>query len=141
MIGSRYATIDFHYVGASMLLVALWTPCARPQPKPTREREVIDGITTKRVIPGAPYDLAGKRIVFTNWHYIQPGDLDWRTSDGKSVYVRGDEGPFSARHVGMSAPHGIRIIAEKPQIVGPLDRPHRMIVRDGKVYKGWTDSD
>jgi hypothetical protein len=43
--------------------------------------------------------------------------------------------------VGINAPHGIRIVAERPQILGPLERPHRMILRDGDVYKGWTDSD
>ena len=104
-------------------------------------RKVLDGITTRRVVQGAPYELAGKRVVFANWYYIQPGDLDWRDSEGKSVYVSGDEGPFGARHVGINAPHGIRIVAEKPQILGPIDRPHRMILRDGGVYKGWTDSD
>ena len=25
---------------------------------------------------GKPYDLAGKRIVFTNWYYVQPGALN-----------------------------------------------------------------
>ena len=102
---------------------------------------MLEGITTRRIVPGAPYELAGKRVVFTNWYYIQPGDLDWRNAEGKSVYVSGDEGPFGARHVGINAPHGIRIVAEKPQVLGPLDRPHRMILRDGDVYKGWTDSD
>ena len=56
------------------------------------ERPVVDGITTRRLVPGAPYELAGKRIVFTNWYYIQPGDLDWRDAKGKSVYVHGDRG-------------------------------------------------
>jgi len=105
------------------------------------ERKVLEGITTKRSVQGAPYELAGKRIVFANWYYIQPGDLDWRTTDGKSVYVHGNVGLYDAHHVGINAPRGIRIVAEKPQVMGPLSRPHRMILRDGNVYKGWTDSD
>jgi len=129
-------------VGAVLLLAALSASRAWSQPTPAPERKLLDGITTGRTIPGAPYELAGKRIVFTNWYYIQPGDLDWRNDEGKSVYVAGDEGPFAARHVGINTPHGIRIVAEKPpQILGPLDRPHRMILRDGNLYKGWTDSD
>jgi hypothetical protein len=44
---------------------------------PAPAREVVPGISTDRVIPGTPYELAGKRIVFTNWYYIDPGDLDW----------------------------------------------------------------
>ncbi len=98
-------------------------------------------MTTRRIVPGAPYELAGKRVVFANWYYIQPGDLDWRNDAGKSVYVDGNEGPFGAHHVGINAPRGIRIVAEKPHVVGPVERPHRMVVRDGDVYKGWTDSD
>ena len=77
----------------------------------------------------------------SNWYYIQPGDLDWRDDKGKSVYVSGDAGPFGARQSASTRRDGIRIVAEKPQILGPLDRPHRMILWDGKVYKGWTDSD
>lgn len=90
---------------------------------------------------GAPYELAGKRMVFANWYFIQPGDLDWRDDDGKSVYVSGNEGPFGAHFVGIRAAHGIRICAEKPEVVGPLERPHRMILQNQGLYKGWTDSD
>ena len=141
MVDSMSAVKLCRRIGTGTLLAAVWTSTAWSQPKPAPDRAVIDGITTKRVVPAAPYDLAGKRIVFTNWHYVQPGDLDWQDSQGKSVYVKGDEGPFAAQHVGMNAPHGIGIRAEKPQIVGPFERPHRMILRDGKTYKGWTDSD
>jgi hypothetical protein len=105
------------------------------------EREIFPGIATRRVVEGVPLALAGKRIVFTNWHYIQPGDMDWRNDDGKSVYVNGNEGPFAAHHVGIRAPRGIRIAAAKPAtIMGPFERPHRMILQDGDMYKGWTDS-
>ena len=115
----------------AFLLFAFTPLIALAQPVSAPERKVLDGITTRRIVPGMPYELAGKRIVFTNWYYIQPGDLDWRNSEGKSVYVQGNEGPFAARHIGINAPHGIRIAAEKPQILGPIDRPHRMILHDG----------
>lgn len=110
-------------------------------PAQSAEREVVAGIQTARPMLGAPLELAGHRIVFTNWHYIQPGDLDWRDAQGKSVYVSGDSGVLEADHVGINAPHGIRLVAEKPQVIGPFFRPHRMLFRDGDLYRGWTDSD
>jgi hypothetical protein len=105
------------------------------------EREVIEGIKTNRIVHGYPYELAGKRIVFTNWYYVQPGDLDWRNAEGKSVYVHGNEDLFGANHVGINAPHGICIAAKTPTVVGPIDIPYRCILRDGAVYKGWTSTE
>ena len=35
---------------------------------------------------GEPYALAGKRLVFTNWYYIRPGQIDWKDDAGKSVH-------------------------------------------------------
>src|SRR5258708_15096245 len=99
------------------------------QPVPAPEHKVHEGISTRRIVAGAPYELAGRRIVFTNWYYIQPGDLDWRDADGKSVYVAGDKGLFDVQHVGINAPHRIRITAEKPHGLGPVNRPHRMILQ------------
>jgi hypothetical protein len=104
-------------------------------------REVAPGYSTTRVIPGVPYDLAGKRIVFTDWSFIQPGDLDWVNAQGKSVYVHGNEDMYAARHVGKEAPFGIRIAARKPQVVGPLLRPNRCILQDGDRYLGWTNNE
>jgi hypothetical protein len=141
MTKPRHVVFTLRHSGMVILLTALAASNASSQPVPAPERKLLDGITTSRTIPGSPYELAGKRIVFTNWYYIQPGDLDWRDPSGKSVYVKGDEGPFGPRHVGINAPHGIRIMAEKPQVMAPMDRPHRMILRDGNTYKGWTDSD
>jgi hypothetical protein len=127
--------------------LALLLACLAPADARAQEaaappaREVVNGITTRRVVPGAPYRPAGRRIVFTNWYYIQPGDLDWRDAAGRSVYVAGDSGPLEADHVGINAPRGIRIRAERPHVLDPFFRPHRMLLRDGDVYKGWTDSD
>src|SRR5262249_4400522 len=105
---------------AALALLAFGASDAPSQAPPAPERKLFDGVVTNRPVPGAPYELAGKRVVFANWYYIQPGDLDWRDSEGKSVYVSGDEGPFGAHHVAIRAPHGIRIAAEKPQVVGPF---------------------
>jgi hypothetical protein len=120
------------------LLLAIGPP--RTSAEPPR-REVASGYSTTKVIPGVPYDLAGKRIVFTNWNFIQPGDLDWVNDEGKSVYVHGNEDIYAARHVGKETPLGIRIMARKPMVVGPFDRPHRCIIQDGNHYLGWTDNE
>jgi len=105
------------------------------------EREVLPGITTNRVVLGKPYELLGNRIVFTNWHYIDPGDLDWRDNDGKSVYVDGDSDLFGAHHIGIRPPHGITIRAQQPAVLGPVEMPYRTILKDGGRYLGWTSSE
>ncbi len=99
-------------------------------------REVVKGISTQRTIPGEPYDLAGKRLFFTSWYYIRPGKLDWLNAKGESVYVKGSEGPWGAHYKGIDTPRGIRIMAEKPQCMGPVKRPGR-ILQDGAVLRGW----
>lgn len=120
------------------LLVAADPPQAAAEPP---SRQVAPGYSTTHLIPGVPYDLAGKRIVFTNWNFIQPGDLDWVNAQGKSVYVHGNEDMYAARHVGKEAPFGIRITARKPRLVGPLVRPHRCILQDGARYLGWSNNE
>ena len=104
-------------------------------------REVVPGIPTRRGIPGEPYELAGKRIVFSNWYYVQPGDLDWVTAEGKSVYVDGNEAPESALFKGLRAPQGIRLRAHRPELRGPLGIPHRTILQEGSRYRAWTDNE
>lgn len=103
-------------------------------------REVLPGISTDRVVLGKPYELLGNRVVFTNWYYIDPGDLDWRDDAGTSVYVDGDSDMFGAHHVGVRPPHGITIRAQQPTVLGPMEMPYRTILQDSGVYKGWTSS-
>ena len=45
---------------------------------------------------GEPYELAGRRLVFTNWRFIRPGHLRWNDDEGRNVSVDGDEGPLDA---------------------------------------------
>lgn len=106
------------------------------------DREVLPGISTDRVVLGKPYDLLGNRIVFTNWYYIDPGDLDWRNDEGKSVYVDGNEPVDTARFIGIRPPHGIKISARKANVIGPFENmPYRSILQDGATYKGWTSTE
>lgn len=104
-------------------------------------RPVISDITTRRIVQGEPYELAGRRVVFANWYYVQPGDVRWRNAEGKNVPVNGNAVPFTAQHVGINAPHGVRLGAQRPKVIGPMDLPYRTILRDGNLYKGWTSTE
>jgi hypothetical protein len=43
------------------------------------------GAAGEPVRVGEPYELAGKRLVFTNWIYVRPGDVGWTDASGKMV--------------------------------------------------------
>ncbi|MHB9081317.1 MAG: glycoside hydrolase family protein [Pirellulaceae bacterium] len=122
----------------AVVLAFVVTPSTLAEPP---RREVAPGHATTKPIPGVPLDLAGKRIVFTNWNFIQPGDLDWVNDQGQSVYVQGNEDLYAAHHVGKEAPFGIRIMARRPNLVGPQDHPSRCIVQDGNRFMGWTNNE
>src|SRR5688572_17941452 len=101
--------------------------------------------------PGEPYGLAGKRLVFTNWYYIRPGQLDWKDDAGQSVYSGGKPaGPFESHFDKYDAPEGIRLVAQPAQRVGPIiarERPwEKMGIRgnslifDNGKYRMWGGS-
>lgn len=114
-------------------------------------REVVKGITTRRTIQGEPYELAGKRLVFTNWHYVRPGvDAEWLNPDGRSVRVHGSEGPRGPRFQGDHA-YGIRLVAQPAQHFGPLLEPERpweskgisfgTVIQEDGLYRCWGGCD
>ena len=37
---------------------------------------------------GEPYELTGKRIVFTTWYWVRPGEYDWVDDQGKTVLAK-----------------------------------------------------
>src|SRR5687768_15567707 len=75
---------------------------------------------------GEPYALAGKRMVFTNWHYIRPGQLEWKDADGKSYSGGAAAGPFDSVFTNTDAPSGIRLVAQPAQRGGePIIRRER----------------
>jgi hypothetical protein len=66
---------------------------------------------------GEPYELAGKRLVFTSWYMVRPGQFDWQDDLGKSVYAnrsvmaKADDPHTHWKELDL--PHGIRIVAER----------------------------
>jgi hypothetical protein len=101
---------------------------------------------------GEPYALAGRRMIFTNWYYVRPGQIDWVDDAGKSVY--GDDktaaGPDDAHFRNYLAPRGIRLVAQPAQRVGPIIRREKpwekmginaiSLINDNGQYRLWGGS-
>jgi len=96
-----------------------------------------------------PHQLAGKRIVFTNWYFVRPPHIDWVNDEGQSVYIsktaKFDE--YDAHFVSHDAPYGIRLFIEPAQREIPIipnDKPwdkcgiglSTLIYENGK-YRLW----
>jgi hypothetical protein len=83
---------------------------------------------------GEPYKLAGDRIVFTNWHYVRPARFGWYDSQGKSVYVVGDQGPFDAHVRWINRPVGVRLTVRPALRSGPILTPEKPWEADGVSF-------
>jgi hypothetical protein len=96
---------------------------------------------------GEPYELAGKRLVFTSWFFVRPGNLAWVNSQGAGVTVSGNEGPWGAHFRRTDSPWGIRLAVQSAQRNGPLltnDRPWEAkgvsigtLLHEGNKYRAW----
>ncbi|WP_428938822.1 hypothetical protein [Fontivita pretiosa] len=97
---------------------------------------------------GEPYELAGKRIVFTTWYWVRPGEFDWVDDSGKTVLANRNvsASPMDpAIHwVERDFPRGVRLVAEparkgelaiKPQYPWEADGIEitSLYQRDGKI--------
>jgi hypothetical protein len=110
-------------------------------------------VTAEPARVGEPYELLGKRLVFTNWTYVRPGTVGWRDKQGNNVSA--DEsarmGPFEAVWApGDHMPWGIQLKAQKPTRIIPRWHPKpeypweqgsdirfTSIVEDNGIYKAW----
>ena len=68
---------------------------------------------------GEPYQLAGKRMVFTTWYWVRPGQFDYVDDEGKSVLakraVKSLPGDPHVHWKEIDFPHGIRLVSETAQ--------------------------
>jgi hypothetical protein len=68
---------------------------------------------------GEPYELAGKRIVFTTWYWVRPGEYDWVDDQGKTVLAKktvSAEATDPHTHwKELDTPRGVRLVAETAQ--------------------------
>ncbi len=131
-------------LGTATVLVLAWCP---------RKAGVVEAaVTPPPDVPrtGEPYELAGKRLVFTNWHYVRPGSFAWVDDKGKGATVVGSQGPWGAHFRRYDYPHGIRLVVQPAQKIGPiikLERPWEgkgvniatLIRHEGK-YRAWGGS-
>jgi hypothetical protein len=72
---------------------------------------------------GEPYELLGKRLVFTNWLYVRAGTLGWFDEQGRNIMVTGSAGPWGPVYVRSEFPYGIRITARRANRLGPVIEP------------------
>jgi hypothetical protein len=102
---------------------------------------------------GEPYELAGKRLVFTNWYFVRTGSFSWTDDKGNGVSAsrQAKIGPWGAHfRRGSDAPWGIRLAVERPQSEGPIvkaQRPWeqmglslRCMLKVGDTYRAWASS-
>src|ERR1043166_3159193 len=69
---------------------------------------------------GEPYELAGNRLVFTNWYYVRPGSFGWHDSSGRRLTL-GDSVDLGEAHLQRTDyPHGIQLVAQPARRTGPI---------------------
>ncbi len=62
---------------------------------------------------GEPFLIRGKRMVFTNYHYIRNPSLGWYNDLGQNITVNGTAGPNDAHIRIKDNAWGIRIVAQR----------------------------
>ncbi len=102
--------------------------------------------------PGCPpFALAGNRIVFTHWYYIRPGQPNYIDKQGQRVYAKKAKyDPMELQYTYEDRPHGIRIVAEPGQRIGPIVTQAKpwegrgidadTLLFDGGKYRLWAGS-
>ena len=104
----------------------------------------------RRVRSGEPVRLLGKRIVFTNWFFVDQGYFEWLDDAGRNVSVVGDQGPDEARFNPLPRnPFGIKLLTHPAQRGEPLAQPDSpwdsgsglgtLLQLDGR-YHAWVSS-
>jgi len=98
---------------------------------------------------GEPYQLAGKRLVFTNWFFIRPGSFGWYDKNGANISVGGSAALGEAEMRRSNVPTGIRLVAQKAKRRGPVftsEKPWEnpkgimlsTVIHDGGRYRAWA---
>ena len=113
----------------------------------------LEEISKEKTFWGEPYELAGKRLFFTDFFYIRPGALNWLNEEGVRIneVEEGLDNPvygaWDAQLSRPSSPFGIRIEAQQAQRKGPVikrEKPweeeyiiFKTVMKDGDIYKAW----
>jgi hypothetical protein len=114
--------------------------------------ESAAGVAKEPVAYGEPYELAGNRLLFLNWHYIRTGSFAWYDDSGQKVGLKSATPMLGAHMRRSDSPYGIRLVATPAQRIGPLfeaERPWEAgangaggvalttVIKDGGMYRGW----
>lgn len=105
----------------------------------------------QRTLSGEPYELAGSRMVFTNWYYVRPGGFAWRSASGEWLGTQASAGAFDGRYSSEDCPRGIRLAVQPAQCGGPIIEPEQpwetgpsisinTVLRDGATYRAWASN-
>ncbi len=79
-----------------------------------------------------------RQLLFTDLRHIDPGDLGWRTNEGKSIPLINPPQPVvPAVADAGSVPRGIRIEVRKANKEGPINGLPTQIIHDGGLYRTW----
>lgn len=144
------------FFGAIMPLALTWTAGRVEAASPGEMEAYIAQKMATNQIWGMPYELDGKRMFFTNWYLIHPGNLLWLGEDGELVNTaeEGAEAPkYDAWNVKLdrpSSPYGIEIVVQKADRMGPIIKPEmpwekeyiifKTVMKDGDKYRAWGKS-
>ena len=127
----------------SFFVLALFPVFSKEEPSP----ELIEALKNSQ-LTGEPYELAGNRIVFTNYYFIDPGNLLWLNDEGERVNTLEEPyyGPWDIQITRPSSPYGIEITTEQAIRDGRLEREKpwekeyvrmRTILKEGDTYRAW----
>jgi hypothetical protein len=158
MVIQRSDLITVHRNILALCAVFLIAKAAPPAAaaEPEEVRQYITNAMQSKPMSGDPYALDGKRIVFTDWFYIRPGNLLWENEAGDFLNTIEEHvenpvyGPWDAQLNRPSSPYGIELVAQQAERVGPvLQRENpweegyiifKTVMKDGDIYRGWGKS-
>lgn len=153
---NRPAAIGLVHKRGAVLLAGLTLGMALPlfaqsgADHPVNVAGTDDAPATSELAYGEPYELAGDRLVFTNWLFVHQGGLAWAAADDRrNVSANWDEpiGDWGAYYCRALEPSGIRLAVEPAQRRGPIIEPAKpwesvgveitTMFRDGDRYRAW----
>jgi len=132
--------------GTALGMAAAGHARAETQDPPASGRKTSTGAANGEHL-GEPYELAGRRIVFTNWYYVRPGSYGYYDAAGRNVRTDGSAGPLEVHLQGFDSPSGIRLAARPGQRTGPILQPQHpwenqgislgTLIQDGGLFRAW----
>jgi hypothetical protein len=136
-----------------LVLALAWTTAPAHAATPDEIEAYLSQKMAGKPMWGMPYELDGKRMFFTNWYFIHPGNLLWLDEEGNRLNTA-EEGAENPKHDAWnvklarpSSPYGIEIVAQRAERMGPVIKPEmpwekdyvifKTVMKDGGKYRAW----